>query len=64
MLNLLSLLVGTLYVGMGIFVVIYRTFAVRLEPAVANGLGVVLIVYGIFRISRAILRLRKKDEIQ
>ncbi len=64
MLNLLSLLVGVLYIAMGIFVIVYRTFAVRLEPNVANGLGVVLVIYGIFRITRAALRLRKKDEIQ
>lgn len=62
LLNYLSLLVGLLYIGMGIFVIIRKTFAVPLETNTAYALSAVLIAYGVFRIVRAIYRLRKKDE--
>lgn len=58
--NSLSLVVGVLYIIVGIFVIITKTFAVKLDPMAANLLGVVLCSYGIFRIIRAIIRLRKK----
>ena len=63
LLNYLSLLVGLLYIAMGIFVIIRKTFAVPLETNTAYGLGIVLIAYGLFRIGRAVYRLRKKDEV-
>ncbi|PXW10459.1 MULTISPECIES: DUF308 domain-containing protein [unclassified Chryseobacterium] len=59
MFNWLSLVTGLFYIVLGIVVIVYKFFFTILEPAVAYALGVVLIVYGIFRIYRAISRIKK-----
>ena len=58
--NLLSFIVGILYIIVGIFVIITRKFGVELEPIAANALGVLLCIYGVFRLVRAFIRLRKE----
>jgi len=59
----LSLITGFFYIVLGIVVIIYKFFVVTLEPTIAYPLGIVLILYGIFRIFRAISQLKKnKDE--
>lgn len=63
MFNWLSLITGFFYIALGVVVIIYKFFIVILEPNIAYPLGGLLIVYGIFRIARAIYRLKKaKDE--
>lgn len=62
MFNYLSILVGIFYIALGIFVIIYKFFVIQLEGVTPYLLGGLLIVYGIFRIIRAIYYLRKKDE--
>ncbi|MCG7280999.1 C4-dicarboxylate ABC transporter [Chryseobacterium taklimakanense] len=44
---------------MGIFVIIYKFFVITLDPTVSYLLGGLMIVYGIFRIFRAVYRLRE-----
>ncbi len=63
MFNWLSLVTGLFYIVLGIVVMIYKFFFTILEPAIAYALGVVLIIYGIFRIYRAVSKIkRSKDE--
>ena len=62
MFNILSLLVGVFYIALGIFVIIKKFFLVALEGLTPYLLDGLLIAYGIFRIIRAIIFLRKKDE--
>ena len=57
--NWLSLVTGLFYIVLGIVVIVYKFFFTILEPAVAYALGVVLVIYGIFRIYRAISRIKK-----
>ncbi|TZG00405.1 C4-dicarboxylate ABC transporter (plasmid) [Chryseobacterium panacisoli] len=59
MFNWLSLVTGVFYIVLGIVVIVYKFFFTILEPAVAYALGVVLVIYGIFRIYRAISRIKK-----
>lgn len=63
MFNWLSLIAGFFYIVLGIAVIVYKFFIVFIEPETAYPLGVLLIVYGLFRIGRAVYRLKKeKDE--
>lgn len=63
MFNWLSIVTGLFYIVLGIVVVTYKFFFIVLEPSVAYALGAILVLYGIFRIVRGILRLKKsKDE--
>ncbi|WP_431610546.1 DUF308 domain-containing protein [Chryseobacterium sp. 'Rf worker isolate 10'] len=59
MFNWLSLVTGLFYIVLGIVVIVYKFFFTTLEPAIAYALGVVLVIYGIFRIYRAISRIKK-----
>ena len=62
-LNWLSVVTGFFYIALGIVVIIYKFFIMKLEPNVAYALGAVLMIYGVFRIVRAILKLKHlKDE--
>ncbi len=56
--NWLSLVTGICYVVLGIFVIVYKFFVVYLEPNIAIALGALLIIYGLFRVYRAIKRIR------
>ncbi|MGH1519693.1 DUF308 domain-containing protein [Chryseobacterium sp. JK1] len=63
MFNWLSLVTGLFYIVLGIVVIVYKFFFTILEPAVAYALGVVLIIYGVFRIYRAVSKIKKsRDE--
>lgn len=62
MFNWLSLITGIFYIVLGVAVMLYKFFVIFLEPSIAYALGVLLILYGIFRIIRAIYRIREKDE--
>lgn len=60
--NSLSFIVGGIYIIIGIFVINTKSFAIKLEPITAYILGCLLIIYGIFRIVRVILRLKNKNK--
>ncbi|MDR6546885.1 uncharacterized membrane protein HdeD (DUF308 family) [Chryseobacterium rhizosphaerae] len=59
MFNWLSLVTGLFYIVLGIVVIIYKFFFTILEPAIAYAMGTVLIIYGVFRIYRAISKIKK-----
>jgi uncharacterized membrane protein HdeD (DUF308 family) len=59
MFNWLSFVLGFFYIVLGIVVIIYKFFVITLEPNIAYPLGGLLILYGIFRIVRAIYRTRQ-----
>lgn len=58
--NILTFIVGILYIIVGVFVIIIRSFGVKLEPMPANVLGFLLSIYGVFRLVRAFIHLRKE----
>lgn len=60
--NILSFIVGGLYLIMGVFVMVKKSFATPLEPLSAYALGGLLCAYGIFRLIRAYLKLKQKNE--
>ncbi|WP_312394519.1 MULTISPECIES: DUF308 domain-containing protein [unclassified Chryseobacterium] len=62
MFNWLSLVTGLFYIVLGIVVIIYKFFFTILEPAVAYGLGALLILYGVFRIYRAISKIKNSGD--
>ena len=62
MFNYLSVLIGLFYIALGVFVIVYRFFLVQLDEIPSYLLGGLLILYGIFRIGRAIYYIRRKDE--
>ncbi|WP_185146915.1 C4-dicarboxylate ABC transporter [Chryseobacterium echinoideorum] len=63
MFNWLSIITGLFYIVLGIVVITYKFFFIVLEASVAYALGAILVFYGIFRIVRGVLRLKKsKDE--
>ncbi len=65
MFNWLSIVAGIFYIALGIVVIIYRFFVIILEPNIAYPLGAIMIIYGVFRIVRAIFKIKKdrEDEI-
>ncbi|MFP3833905.1 C4-dicarboxylate ABC transporter [Chryseobacterium sp. SIMBA_028] len=59
----LSLVAGLFYIVLGIVVIVYRFFFTILDPIIAYALGGVFVLYGIFRIYRAVSQIKKsKDE--
>jgi uncharacterized membrane protein HdeD (DUF308 family) len=58
MFNWLSLVTGLFYIVLGVVVIIYKFFFTILEPGVAYAMGGLLILYGIFRIYRAVSRIK------
>ena len=62
MFNYLSILVGIFYIALGVFVMVYKFFLNPLEVITSYLLGGLLIIYGVFRIGRAIYYIRRKDE--
>ena len=58
MFNWLSLITGFFYIVMGVFVIIYKFFIITLDPNIAYMLGALMIVYGVFRIFRAIYKIK------
>jgi len=57
--NVLSLIMGGGYIVLGIFVRVYGLFTFRIGEETAGILGLLLIFYGVFRIIRAILKIKK-----
>ena len=62
MYNILSLVVGICYIIMGVFVVYKKFFVVELEVVIPYLLGGLLIAYGVFRVIRSIVFMRRKDD--
>jgi uncharacterized membrane protein HdeD (DUF308 family) len=62
MFNWLSLVTGLFYIVLGIVVIFYKFFFIILEPTVAYPLGGVMILYGIFRIYRAVSKIKKSGD--
>ena len=62
MFNWLSLVTGLFYIVLGVVVIIYKFFFTILESAVAYGLGALLILYGLFRIYRAISKIKNSGD--
>ena len=62
MYNIISILIGVFYIFLGILVISKKIFVVKLYGVIPIVLGGVLIAYGIFRVVRAIVFLRRKDE--
>ncbi|MFP3594026.1 C4-dicarboxylate ABC transporter [Chryseobacterium glaciei] len=58
MFNWLSLITGLFYIVLGGVVIYYKFFFTTLEPAVAYAMGGLLILYGIFRIYRAVSKIK------
>ncbi len=52
---------GILYGCMGVFVILKEWFLTELDPIAAKALGILLIIYGIFRIYRGLKAIRAKD---
>jgi len=61
MFNWLSLVTGFFYIVLGIVVIIYKFFIIILEPNIAYPLGGLLILYGIFRMVRAVYKIRQQN---
>ncbi|WP_312078068.1 C4-dicarboxylate ABC transporter [Chryseobacterium sp.] len=59
----LSILVGLCYILVGLFTIFYKAFIVfPLEQITSYMLGAVLIGYGVFRIGRAILQIKRSNQ--
>lgn len=63
MYNILSLIIGFFYIALGVFIITYKFFVIQLEGYTPYILGGIIIAYGLFRIGRAILKLRQKNEV-
>ncbi len=59
--NWLSMITGVFYVVLGIVVIVFKFFVIQLDPGVAYSLGALLVVYGLFRVGRAIHRIRMSN---
>jgi len=62
MFNWLSLVTGLFYIILGIVVIVYKFFFTILEPTIAYAMGGLLILYGIFRIYRAISKIKDSGD--
>ncbi|MCS3530664.1 DUF308 domain-containing protein [Chryseobacterium sp. JUb7] len=62
MFNWLSLVTGLFYIILGIVVIVYKFFFTILEPAIAYAMGGLLILYGIFRIYRAVAKIKNSSD--
>ncbi|MEE3724876.1 C4-dicarboxylate ABC transporter [Riemerella anatipestifer] len=63
MFNYLSILAGVMYLTLGVVVLGYKFFVIQLDDYVAYPLGILMIIYGVFRVFRAIHNIKesKKD---
>lgn len=52
---------GLLYATIGVLILITKWFVVELDKTPALALGILFIVYGIFRMYRAIKSIREKN---
>lgn len=62
MFNYLSIFTGLAYIVLGILVFTYQQFAVPLDEMVAYILGGIMIIYGIFRVLRALYKIKKQKQ--
>lgn len=62
MFNWLSLVTGLFYIVLGIVIIVYKFFFTVLEPAVAYPLGAVVMMYGVFRIWRAVSKIKNTGD--
>jgi len=62
MFNWLSLVTGLFYIVLGIVIIVYKFFFTVLEPTVAYPLGALVMLYGVFRIWRAISKIKKTGD--
>ncbi|MDY3390958.1 C4-dicarboxylate ABC transporter [Riemerella anatipestifer] len=63
MFNYLSILAGVMYLTLGVVVLVYKFFVIQLDDYVAYPLGILMIIYGVFRVIRVIHNIKesKKD---
>lgn len=59
--NVINIVMGILYAFIGVFVIMRNWFFTDLDPWAAKILGILFIVYGIFRLYRAVQAIRTKD---
>lgn len=52
---------GILYTAMGVFVMAKEWFLTDLTPVAAKALGILFILYGLFRIYRAVKSIRTRS---
>lgn len=52
---------GILYTAMGVFVMTKEWFLTDLTPVAAKALGILFILYGLFRIYRAVKSIRTRS---
>ncbi len=57
----INIIMGILYAIIGGFVIVRNWFLMDLSPIAAKSLGILFIVYGIFRIYRAVKAIRTQD---
>ncbi|MBW8524748.1 C4-dicarboxylate ABC transporter [Chryseobacterium chendengshani] len=62
MFNWLSLVTGLFYIVLGVVIIVYKFFFTILEPAVAYPLGAVVMLYGVFRIWRAVSKIKNTGD--
>ncbi|WP_258319613.1 C4-dicarboxylate ABC transporter [Chryseobacterium chendengshani] len=62
MFNWLSLVTGLFYIVLGVVIIVYKFFFTILEPAVAYPLGAVVMLYGVFRIWRAVSKIKNTED--
>ena len=56
----LSIVTGFFYMVLGVFIVIKQWFFVPLEEFPSYALGALMVIYGVFRIGRAVYRLKQE----
>lgn len=59
--QIINIIMGILYAAMGGFIMWKKWFVIELSDWAAIALGIIMILYGLFRIYRAIISLRTKD---
>jgi len=62
MFNWLSLVTGLFYIVLGVVIIVYKFFFTLLEPAVAYPLGGLVMLYGVFRIWRAVSKIKNTGD--
>ena len=60
--NWLSLVAGICYVVLGIIIIVFKFFLVPIEETIAYPLGAVMIIYGLFRVYRAVMKFKNSDD--
>lgn len=59
--NWLNLFAGICYCILGVFIVVYRFFVIPLDKNVAYSVGILMVVYGIYRVLRTVKKLRNEE---